>query len=101
VLIYADGTACLADFGLSVMLASISPTSYNSTVKGTLRWMAPELLEQREDGSPGRPSKQSDIYSFGGLMLQVCLKNFDHLDEIVNSAFRSSAIKFPTITSQT
>jgi hypothetical protein len=38
--------------------------------------MAPELLGEREDGSPVRPSKESDVFSFGGIMLQVCLENF-------------------------
>jgi len=34
--------------------------------------MAPELLvPEKEDGSPTRPSEQSDVFSFGGIMLQV------------------------------
>jgi hypothetical protein len=32
--------------------------------------MAPELFGKQ--GSPVRPTKQSDIYSFGGIMLLVC-----------------------------
>jgi serine/threonine protein kinase len=36
-----------------------------------VRWMAPELVIERKDGSQVRPSKQSDMYSFGGIMLQV------------------------------
>ncbi|KAG1748385.1 kinase-like domain-containing protein [Suillus paluster] len=74
VLINGDGTACVADFGLSLMYSEViraSQASWTSTFKGNLRWMAPELLAEREDGSPVRPSKQSDIYSFGGIMLQV------------------------------
>ncbi|KAG0703877.1 kinase-like protein [Suillus ampliporus] len=74
VLIYGDGTACIADFGLSLMYSEVisaSQASWTSTLKGNLRWMAPELLVEREDGSPARPSEQSDIYSFGGIMLQV------------------------------
>ncbi|KAJ8589062.1 kinase-like protein [Rhizopogon salebrosus TDB-379] len=74
VLIHGDGTACLADFGLSLVYseaASISQASWTSTLKGNLRWMAPELLAEREDGSPERPSKESDVFSFGGIMLQV------------------------------
>ena len=62
--------------------------------------MAPELLGEREDGSPVRPSKESDVFSFGGIMLQVCLGNFGRLDESVNSAFRSSPTEFPIITSR-
>ncbi|KAG1802997.1 kinase-like domain-containing protein [Suillus variegatus] len=75
VLIHGDGTACVADFGLSLMYSEVitaSQASWTSTLKGNMRWMAPELLVlEREDGSPTRPSKQSDIFSFGGIMLQV------------------------------
>ncbi|KAG1791900.1 kinase-like domain-containing protein [Suillus plorans] len=74
VLIYADGTACVADFGLSLMYSEVisaSQASWTSTFNGNVRWMAPELLEEREDGTPVRPSKQSDVFSFGGIMLQV------------------------------
>jgi hypothetical protein len=38
--------------------------------------MAPELLGEQEDGSQVRPSEQSDMYSFGGIMLQVRLGKF-------------------------
>jgi hypothetical protein len=38
--------------------------------------MAPELLEDPEDGVAVRSTKYSDIYSFGGIMLLVCLGNF-------------------------
>ncbi|KAG2073653.1 kinase-like protein [Suillus decipiens] len=75
VLIHGDGTACVADFGLSLMYSEVispSQASWTSTLKGNVRWMAPELLMlEREDGSPTRPSEQSDIFSFGGIMLQV------------------------------
>ncbi|KAG2046582.1 kinase-like protein [Suillus hirtellus] len=63
VLIYADGTACVADFGLSLMyseVVSASQASWTSTFSGN-----------SEDGTPVRPSKQSDVFSFGGIMLQV------------------------------
>ncbi|KAG0703878.1 kinase-like domain-containing protein [Suillus ampliporus] len=74
VLIHGDGTACVADFGLSLMYSEVisaSQASWTSTLKGNMRWMAPELLVEGEEGPPARPSKQSDIYSFGGIMLQV------------------------------
>ncbi|KAG0703881.1 kinase-like domain-containing protein, partial [Suillus ampliporus] len=74
VLIHGDGTACIADFGLSLMYSEVigaSQASWTSTLKGNMRWMAPELLVEQEDGSSPRPSEQSDIYSFGGIMLQV------------------------------
>ncbi|KAG2115765.1 kinase-like domain-containing protein [Suillus discolor] len=74
VLILDDDTACVADFGLSLMYSEVisaSQASWTSTFKGNMRWMAPELLVEREDGSQVRPSEQSDMYSFGGIMLQV------------------------------
>ncbi|KAG1763571.1 kinase-like domain-containing protein [Suillus placidus] len=75
VLIHGDGTACVADFGLSLMYSEVisaSQASWTSTLKGNMRWMAPELLvPEQEDGSPTRPSEQSDVFSFGGIMLQV------------------------------
>ncbi|KAG1752440.1 kinase-like domain-containing protein [Suillus paluster] len=81
VLIRSDGTACVADFGLSLMYSDIisaSQASWTSTLKGNLRWIAPELLGEREDGSPARPSEQSDIYSSGGIMLQVLTNKIPH-----------------------
>lgn len=75
-LIRGDGTAYIADFGLSLMYSEVisaSQVSWTYTLKGNMRWMAPELLVEQEDGSQVRPSEQSDIYSFGGIMLQVRL----------------------------
>ncbi|KAG1870906.1 kinase-like domain-containing protein, partial [Suillus subluteus] len=74
VLIHGDGTACLADFGLSLVYSevlSVSLASWTSTFHGNFRWLAPELLGEPDDESPIRPSKCSDVYSFGGIMLQV------------------------------
>ncbi|KAJ8597175.1 kinase-like protein [Rhizopogon salebrosus TDB-379] len=74
ILIHVDGTACLADFGLSLVLSevvSITQASWTSAFHGNFRWLAPELLGQPENPLPVRPTKSSDIYSFGGLMLQV------------------------------
>ncbi|KAG1782946.1 kinase-like protein [Suillus placidus] len=57
--------------GPNVLINGASQASWTSTLKGNMRWMAPELLVEQEDGSSPRPSKQSDIYSFGGIILQV------------------------------
>ncbi|KAG2349257.1 kinase-like protein [Suillus weaverae] len=74
VLIDSNATACIVDFGLSPMYSSVAAAldaSWTSTPKGNMQWMAPELLVEQEDDSPTRPSEQSDMYSFGGIMLQV------------------------------
>ncbi|OAX37489.1 WD40 repeat-like protein [Rhizopogon vinicolor AM-OR11-026] len=73
VLIHADGTACLCDFGLSLVLSEVMGNSFSmtSTLRGNCRWMAPELLNVHENEPVTLPSKISDIYSFGGIMLHV------------------------------
>jgi serine/threonine protein kinase len=76
VLIHGDGTACIADFGLSLLsseLMSMGQASSTLAIHGNVRWLAPELLELPENDSYVQPNKCSDIYSFGGVILQVCL----------------------------
>ncbi|KAG2097014.1 uncharacterized protein F5147DRAFT_715762 [Suillus discolor] len=71
VLIYANGRACLADFGLSTIILEFVGTSYftNST-RGHVRWVAAELCEVSEDDELSL-STECDIYSFGSITLQV------------------------------
>ncbi|KIK92336.1 hypothetical protein PAXRUDRAFT_147566, partial [Paxillus rubicundulus Ve08.2h10] len=78
VLIRANGRACIADAGLSTLLTALGgPTFVTSfTRRGTLRWAATELLdlelpEDEENLPQVIPTPGSDIYSFGGIMLQV------------------------------
>ncbi|KAF9238959.1 kinase-like protein, partial [Melanogaster broomeanus] len=80
VLIDDKGRACITDFGLSVLLTELGRSTFVTSVqaKGTLRWAAPENL-YLDIQSPGdkeavpkvSPTTQSDIYSFGRIMLQV------------------------------
>ena len=65
--------ACIADFGLSTLLTQLGGSTFAATyqAKGTVRWMAPELLDP-EDDSQTTPTTQTDVYSFGTIMLQVC-----------------------------
>jgi serine/threonine protein kinase len=72
VLIDSDRKAYLADFGLSGTLGKLTGMTYlvNMTCHpGAMRWTAPELLSEEESIAPA--STQSDIYSFGSIMLQV------------------------------
>ncbi|KIJ10920.1 hypothetical protein PAXINDRAFT_16143 [Paxillus involutus ATCC 200175] len=79
VLIRANGRACIADFGLSTLLTELGGSTFATSfqARGTLRWAAPELyLNDQTSGdeeNPPRvpPTPRSDIYSFGGIMLQV------------------------------
>ncbi|KAG2076606.1 kinase-like protein [Suillus decipiens] len=72
VLIGSDGTAYLADFGLSGTLTRLTGMTYLAMMScrpGALRWSAPELFFAEELASA--VTTQSDIYSFGSIMLQV------------------------------
>ncbi|KAF8840950.1 kinase-like protein [Paxillus ammoniavirescens] len=75
VLIDGNGRACISDFGLSVLLTRLGGSTYatSSEAGGTLRWTAPELLDPQvpADGENLVPRPLSDVYSFGGIILQV------------------------------
>ncbi|KAG1730478.1 kinase-like domain-containing protein [Suillus lakei] len=71
VLIDGDGRLCLADFGLSMILAESQNTTFNSCHPGNVRWMAPEMLATPEQGGVAMPTKAADIYSYGCIMLQL------------------------------
>ncbi|KAG1805817.1 kinase-like domain-containing protein [Suillus subaureus] len=69
VLVAADGSPRLADFGISNIMVQSNPTfSYHT---GAIRWVAPELLDLPEDQPIQCATKSSDIYALGGIMLQV------------------------------
>ncbi|KZV98302.1 kinase-like protein [Exidia glandulosa HHB12029] len=68
VLISDEGTARLSDFGFSSVVAEYSSMlPHETSVKGTFRWMAPELFA--EDGA--RHTTESDTWATGCLFLEV------------------------------
>ncbi|KAG1730476.1 kinase-like domain-containing protein, partial [Suillus lakei] len=69
VLVAADGSPRLADFGISNIMVQSNPAfSYHN---GAVRWVAPELLDPPEDQPIQCATKSTDIYALGGIMLQV------------------------------
>ncbi|KZV95678.1 kinase-like protein, partial [Exidia glandulosa HHB12029] len=66
VLISDDGVARLCDFGLSRLLVEHSQSITHTGVRGSSRWMAPELFLDGE-----RHSSYSDIWAMGCLLLEV------------------------------
>lgn len=68
-----DCCAVLADFGLAVILSTSSmAAAMTSAGGGTVRWMAPELLNPEEYGfTHCHPSKESDIYALGMVIYEV------------------------------
>ena len=74
IIIDNDGSARLADFGLLTIVSdSTHPaTTTSSEGTGTMRWMSPELLDPERFGSEnGRPTKESDCYALGMVILEV------------------------------
>ncbi|KAG0700570.1 kinase-like domain-containing protein [Suillus ampliporus] len=69
VLVAADGSVRLGDFGLSNILRESNPTFFYQV--GAIRWAAPELLVSPEDQVVQCATKSSDIYSLGCIILQV------------------------------
>ncbi|KAG2092820.1 uncharacterized protein F5147DRAFT_721863 [Suillus discolor] len=70
--------ACVADFGMEVILSEFSSESYfSSSIGGMLRWIGRELFQVCDESNNfvGFPSTQGDVYSFGGVMFQVCLSD--------------------------
>ncbi|KAJ8581641.1 kinase-like protein [Rhizopogon salebrosus TDB-379] len=65
ILVDINGRAVVADFGLSFRLSDLSENSHSVTP--TARWMAPELTAAEGH----RPTKESDMYSFGTIMNYV------------------------------
>jgi len=78
VLIDSECRARLADFGLAAVVdeTTSKTTAANDKLKGTIRWMAPELLLPEDFGFIGKfrkqlPSKDTDIYAIGMTIFEV------------------------------
>lgn len=74
ILINSDDKLCLADFGLSVILAESGNPTFNSCHGGNVRWMAPEMValpDSEQEVKPAKPTMHGDIYSHGCIVLQL------------------------------
>jgi serine/threonine protein kinase len=78
VLVDIAGYARLTDFGLA-LLTNATVAASGLAYGGTIRWMAPELLQPEEDdcevnqGNEGNPTKESDLYSLAMTAWEVRL----------------------------
>ncbi|CAE7229951.1 unnamed protein product [Rhizoctonia solani] len=69
VIVSSEGIARLSDFDFSIMsdASSLVFTASSNTRTGSVRWVAPEMLE---DDTPKRTT-QSDVYALGMTMLEI------------------------------
>ncbi|KAJ6525873.1 kinase-like domain-containing protein, partial [Mycena vulgaris] len=74
ILITEDQSACLTDFGLSV-LSNATSSMLTSTRAGSLYWMAPELIDPDRFGQRFARTPATDVYAFGC----VCVEARYHL----------------------
>ncbi|KAJ3576458.1 hypothetical protein NP233_g414 [Leucocoprinus birnbaumii] len=95
VLISNEGRGLLTDFGAShIVTATAAPTT--SSVSSTLRFAAPELME---DGA--RPSKESDVWAFGCLCYQALSQKSPYYQysrdfQVVGALSRRELLKRPS-----
>jgi serine/threonine protein kinase len=71
VIITDDGRAQINDFGLARIL-NVDGYDEDDVIRN-VRYTAPELMPINLDELYALPTLESDIYSFGILLLQVCL----------------------------
>jgi serine/threonine protein kinase len=103
VLVDSEGRARLTDFGLATALHA-TRTSTTTGGAGSLRWMAPELLDPEKYDIPepdaNRPTKESDVYALAitiwevsGVGLRACTGPPSHRHKIFNSEFPFSKMR--------
>lgn len=90
-LITAQGTAVLSDFGLATIPGQLQVSS-SVNRGGHVRWMSAELIdyepELEENGDLGGPTYQSDIFAFGMTVLQVSTANSAVVLILISVSFR-------------
>jgi serine/threonine protein kinase len=83
VLIDENENALLADFGLSHLLEH-ETSFFKSLGPGAIRWADPKIIPldpANSDEEVSKPSRNSDIYSFGCIMMQVLSGQSPYFDK--------------------
>ncbi|KAK0439497.1 kinase-like domain-containing protein [Desarmillaria tabescens] len=69
ILVTDDFRCCLADFGLALAVETPSSASSNSSISGSLRWLAPEILDFHLFDP--RYLTARDVYAFGCTVVEI------------------------------
>ncbi|KAH7334638.1 kinase-like domain-containing protein [Rhizoctonia solani] len=77
VVISDDGHVQLEDFGSAILLKYSSISFTETGFKGTLRFMAPELLTGKNE----KPTFKSDVYAFGMTLFQIVSGKAPYADQ--------------------
>ncbi|KAK1933543.1 Serine/threonine-protein kinase HT1 [Phytophthora citrophthora] len=88
ILVGADGTAKLTDFGMSLMLTGSAETMPVVGTIGALRWKAPEVLS-----GASVSSYTADIYSFGMSIIEAATHALPWGNQMPDSAVRYQVVK--------
>ncbi|KAG7615302.1 putative mitogen-activated protein kinase kinase kinase 9 STE-STE11 family [Arabidopsis thaliana] len=91
ILVDANGTVKLADFGL----AKVSKLNDIKSCKETLFWMAPEVINRKDSDGYGSPA---DIWSLGCTVLEMCTGQIPYSDlEPIQAIFRIGRGTLPDV----
>ncbi|KAG7552414.1 Protein kinase domain [Arabidopsis thaliana x Arabidopsis arenosa] len=91
ILVDANGAVKLADFGL----AKVSKFNDIKSCKGTPFWMAPEVINRKDNDGYGSPA---DIWSLGCTVLEMCTGKIPYSDlEPVQALFRIGRGTLPEV----
>ncbi|KAJ7758020.1 kinase-like domain-containing protein [Mycena metata] len=71
ILISNEWRACLADFGLASFSDVTASTTTSHNRAGSLRWMAPELINPEKFGQRFLRTPATDVYAFGCVCLEL------------------------------
>ncbi len=67
ILLDSNGCIKLADFGSSIELSNPDESHKSSTIKGTIPWIAPEVIKE------SKTYLSSDIWSLGCTIIEMCV----------------------------
>ncbi|PCH37764.1 kinase-like protein [Wolfiporia cocos MD-104 SS10] len=75
ILVNGEGRACLSDFGLAAVIYDDSTVNVATTASfatGTIRWMAPEILDPERAGiDVALALPESDVYSYAMVVWEI------------------------------